>query len=154
VWLEVQGADIGGGLGIGAKGLRAFFVEASGQAGEAFLAEEHAESVDADGVPSLGQIVLDIVDGPVAFAHGDDEFADRIAGGGIAGSAPDGLEETALLAGIVTELVAEHAKRAGRIPEAMCDFVGGKPFDEVGTQGFVLAMAGVIGGEKEPGLGR
>jgi hypothetical protein len=39
----------------------------------------------------------------------------------------------------------ESAKTAGGITEASGGLFGGKPFDEVGAEGFVLALAGVFG---------
>ena len=57
------------------------------------------------------QFTLDIVDGEIAFAHGDGERADRIACGCVAWAVPDLLEEACTFAGVVAELMAEEAKR-------------------------------------------
>jgi hypothetical protein len=134
--------------------LRTFFIKASRQAGKAFLAEQHTESIDADSMSALGQLALDVIDGQIAFAHGDDEFADRITSGGIAWPVPHHLKETSLLASVVTELMAEDTKRPNRIAEAACHFVGGELFHEVGAQSLVLTVARVIGREKEASFGR
>ena len=45
-----------------------------GKRAKAFFTQEHAEGVDADGVPGIGEFELDVVDGQVAFAHGDDDI--------------------------------------------------------------------------------
>ncbi len=47
--------------------------------------------------------------------------------------------------GLGAELVTQHAEAAGGVAEAAGDFVGGQCFDEVGAQGFVLAVRGVAG---------
>ena len=103
---------------------------------------------------ALGQFTLDVVDGEVALAQGDDQFADRIAGGGEARPGRGGLEEAPLLVGQVAELMTEDAEGAGGIAEAPGDFEGGESFDEVGAEGFVLTLERVIGGEEEAGFGR
>ena len=40
------------------------------------------QGIDADGVPGVGQFALDVVDGEVAFPHGDDQVADADRGRG------------------------------------------------------------------------
>ena len=42
---------------------------------------------------------------------------------------------------IAAEVVAQHAKRTGRIAEATCGFDGGELVKEIGAQGLVLALA-------------
>jgi len=151
---QTQGAHIGDGGRFGAQRRRPFLVEASGQAGEAFFAQEHAEGVDADGVPGVGEFALDVVDGQVAFAHGDDEFADRIANRGIAWSVLHDPEEAGAFVGIVAKLMAKDAEGAGGIAEAACDFVRRQPPDEKGTERFILTVEGAVGSEKEAGVFR
>jgi hypothetical protein len=62
------------------------------------------------------------------------------------------MEEAFALAGIVPELMAEHAKGARGISKVPGDLDRGPPLDEVGPQGFILAVEGLFGGQKEPGL--
>ena len=95
---QTQGADIGHGRRFGAEGLGPFLIEATGQASEAFLAEEEGEGVDADGVPGGGQFALDVVDGEVPLAHGDDQVADAIARGAECGPGPAGGKNPARMA--------------------------------------------------------
>jgi hypothetical protein len=52
----------------------------------------------------------------------------------------------------MAKLVAKHSKGARRITEAAGGLRRGKPLDEIGTQGFVLAMEGVDGLEEKTGL--
>jgi hypothetical protein len=58
----------------------------------------------------FGQLALDVIDGEVSFAYGDDQFADAIAGGGVLGSIVRRLEKGGAFVGIVAELVTENAE--------------------------------------------
>jgi hypothetical protein len=66
----------------------------------------------------------------------------------------EGPEEGRALLGVVAELMTQDAEGAGRIPEAASRFDGREPIDEIGTEGFVLAMERLLGGKEEVrGLG-
>jgi hypothetical protein len=58
-------------------------------------------------------------------------------------------EEGSAPVGVVAELVTEDAKGARGIAEAVGDFVGGHLLDEVGAQGLILALQGILGAEEE-----
>ena len=149
---QAQGADIGDGRGFGPKGLGAFLVEPSGQAGEAFLAKQEGQRIDADGVSGAGQLPLDVVDGEVAFPHRDDQVSEGITDrsqGRLLGSAS---EEAGTEGGIVAELMAEDAEGTRGVAEAAGDLDRGKLLDEEGTQGFVLPLERRFGGEEEGGI--
>ena len=73
----------------------------------------------------------------------------RSRAGAKRGPVLDGLEEAALLIGIMAELVAEDAEGAGRVAEAAGDLQGRPAFDEVGAEGFVLSVQGIFGSEEE-----
>jgi hypothetical protein len=62
-----------------------------------------------------------------------------------------GLAEEGAFVGAVTELMAQDAERTWRIAETGGDLVGGELFDEIGAEGFVLAVQGVLGSEEEVG---
>jgi hypothetical protein len=62
-------------------------------------------------VSGPGQFGADVVDGEVAFAHGDDEFADAIACWGLGVRCGLGKEGSAFVR-VVAELVAEDAEGA------------------------------------------
>jgi hypothetical protein len=47
--------------------------------------------------------------------------------------------------GALAEVVTEDAKAAWSIAEAVGNFGGGKAFDEVGAERFILAVGGVSG---------
>ena len=151
---QAQGPHVGGGRVPGRSACGTFLIEASRQAGEAFLAEQDGEGIDADGVSGGGQFALDVVDGEVPFAHGHDEFAEPITNGGVSWPMLDRLEEADLLIGVMAELVAEDAEGAGAVAEAAGDLVGGKSFDEVGAEGLVLSVQRGFGGEEEVGQWR
>ena len=51
----------------------------------------------------------------------------------------------------MAELVAEDAEPAGGITEALGGLGRRELFDEVGAQGLVLALEGLLGGEEEGG---
>ena len=63
-----------------------------------------------------------------------------------------GLTEEGALVGVMAELMAQDAERARGVTEAGGDLVGWELLDEVGAEGFVLAVEGVLGREKEGGL--
>ena len=78
---QIQAAHIGDLGDVGLEGGRAFLIAAARQSGEALLAQQHGQGVDADGVIAGGQFALDVVDREVAFAQADDQLADWVAGG-------------------------------------------------------------------------
>jgi len=69
--------------------------------------------VDADRVAGRGQFALHVVDGQIPFAHGDDEFANLVSGGGELRSAAGRLNEAVAVVGVMAELMTEDAKGAG-----------------------------------------
>jgi hypothetical protein len=93
---------------------------------------------------------LNVIDREVPFAHGHHQFADRIAGrcGVRAGQA---AEEGRALLRVVAELMAQDAEGAGGIAEPPRRLGGRQLFDEVGAEGFVLAMERRFGGDEEGG---
>jgi hypothetical protein len=54
----------------------------------------------------------------------------------------------------VAELIAENAEGARRVAETTGDLGRGLLLDEAGTEGFVLALQGELGGEEEVLIGR
>jgi len=53
-----------------------------------------------------------------------------------------------------SELIAEDAEGAGGVAEAASDVGGWLVIDEEGTEGFVLALQGELGGKEEVLVGR
>jgi hypothetical protein len=58
-------------------------------------------------------------------------------------------EERLAFVGIMTELMAEDAKGAGGVLEALRDFGGGKLLDEESAERLVLSLASGFGGREE-----
>ena len=50
---------------------------------------------------------------------------------------------------VVAELITQDAEGAGGIAEAAGDVAGGLLIDEIGAEGFVLALQGELGGKEE-----
>jgi len=92
----------------------------------------------------LSQFPLDVLDPEVALAQGDGQLADAVAGGSRARTALGLAEESGPFFGVVAELVAEHAKGAGRITEALGGLGRREFFDEESAQGLVLALEGLF----------
>lgn len=63
-------------------------------------------------------------------------------------------EEGGAFAGVVAEPVAEDAEEAGGVAEAAGDLSGGLLVDEIGAQGFVLALGGELRRKEEFLAGR
>jgi len=53
------------------------------------------------------ELALDVVDGQVFLAQGDDQLAEAIPSGSTSGPGPRNLEEAVAFAGVMAELVAE-----------------------------------------------
>src|SRR6266436_10146999 len=83
---------------------RAFIVGTAGKTREALLAEQDGEGVDADGVAGGSELALHVIDREIAFAHGNSQITDAVAGG-------RGLRATLRLAeegGAFLRIVAEQ----------------------------------------------
>ena len=98
-----------------------------------------------------GQLALDVIDGEVPLAQGDDPFTDAIAERGGAGTVAGRLKEAGALVGVMAELVAEHPESAGRIGEATGHNGRRKSLDEIGAEGLVLALRGGLRGQEKLG---
>src|SRR5262249_54816780 len=149
--LQVEGPNVCHRGGLGPDGRWPFLVATTGQAGKAFRAEQQAEGVDADLVPCRGEFAVDVINGEVAFAQGDGAVEDWNAGRPGPRLLLGRGEEAGAFAGVVPELMAQDAKGTWRVGEACGDFPGGKLLDKVSAEGFVLALAGPVGLEKEAG---
>jgi hypothetical protein len=66
----------------------------------------------------------------------------------------DVLKEGVPFFGIMPKLVAEDAKGTRGVAEAAGDLMGGLALDEKGTQGLVLPVEGLFGGQEEARVGR
>jgi hypothetical protein len=66
----------------------------------------------------------------------------------------DVLKEGVPFSGNMPKLVAEDTKGTWGVAETTGDFLGGVALDEKGTQGFVLPVEGLFGGQEEACFGR
>ena len=100
----------------------------------------------AEGSAVVLERSLDVIDGKVLLAQGQDEFADGVFLGLGAGAGLEVAEEIGLRA---TEMMAEDTKGAGGIAESLGDQWGRDALDEVGAEGLVLAVSGEAGSRKK-----
>jgi hypothetical protein len=147
----IQAANIGDFRGLGFYSSGALLVAAPGQAGKAFLAHQHREGVDADAVAGGSQFRLDVVNRQIALTYRHGQFANTVASGSRAGTARRRREKGGALLRVVSELIGEHAKAAGRIAEAPGGPGRRDLFGEEGARGLVLALEGQLGGEEKSG---
>src|SRR5207244_7127876 len=84
-WGQAHGADIGYGGGVGPGGGWPFVVAAARQAGEPLLAQEDGEGVDTEGVAGGQEFALDVVDGQILLAQGDNQCPHAIPCRGLLG---------------------------------------------------------------------
>ena len=143
-------AAIGDGRGRGMERRRPFGILAPGQAGEAFLVQDLPDGGGAQGSLLGLQDAFDVIDGEVLLAHAQDQFADRVFLGLGMRAVLQLTEEVGLGA---AEMMTQDAKRAWGVAKALGDVSRGKTFDEVGTEGLVLALGGGSGFEEEASLG-
>ena len=113
------------------------------QAGKALGLEQLGDGGGAERGTAVRQRLLDVIDRQVLLAQSNHLVAQRVTLGGTVWSFGGGQEELAL--GVGTELMTQDAETAGGVAEAAGDFVGGQRLDEVGAQGFVLAVRGIPG---------
>jgi hypothetical protein len=115
----------------------------------ALFAEQDGEGVDGDGVAGSGQFAPNVIDREIAFAQGDGQIADAVAGGSRLRSTLRLAKEGGAFLGAVAELMAEDTEGADGIAETAGDVAGGFFIDEVGAESLVLAPHGELWGEEE-----
>jgi hypothetical protein len=98
---------------------------------------------------ALLQDPADIIDGEILLSQGDDLVSDTISFRRSLRALLRGKEEGTI--GMLTELMGEDPEASRRISEAAGDFGRREVLDEVGPEGFILAVSGIRGFEKEVG---
>src|SRR5207247_147863 len=121
---------------------------------ETFLAQQHRQRTDADGVTRVGEIALDVIDGEIFLAHGHSQLPDSVARRCFLRATLDRLEKPGAFCGIVAELMTEDAKSAGRVIKTAGGFLRREVFNEIAAKRFVLAMRRVFRRGREIGLRR
>jgi len=96
-----------------------------------------------------GEFALHVIDREIALAHSHGQLPNAVAGGRGLRPALWLAKEGSALLGIVAELMAEDAEGARGVTKATGDFDRGLFLDEEGTEGFVLALHGELGGKEE-----
>jgi hypothetical protein len=102
----------------------------------------------------LDQLALNIIDRQVLLSQSDGVLADAITSRGVLGTMLGSLEESGALGGLMAELVTEDAESAWGVIEAAGDLGRRQLVQEVGAEGFVLALEWRFGRQKEFGLAR
>src|SRR5262249_56386470 len=92
---------------------------------------------DTEGSAVVFQGSLDVIDGKILLAHGQNELADGVFLGLAAGTGFEVAEEIRLGA---AEVVAENTKGDVRIGESFCGLLGRKNYAEKGPKKLVLAV--------------
>ena len=128
---------------------RPFGILAPGQAGEAFLVQDLPDGGGAQGSLLGFENAFDVIDGEVLFAHAEDQLAGRVFLGLGMRAVLQLTEEVGLGA---AEMMTQNAKRAWGVAKAQGDVGREDAFDEVGTEGLVLALGWGSGIEEESGL--
>ena len=144
---EREGPDVGHGFHGRMRPRRSLLLASSRQAGETLLAENLLDGGGAQGLALLLEKLADLIGGMILFSQGDDQVPGRGLLGLRLGTVPRVEEEGGV--GIATELVAEDAEGAGSITEVGGDVGGGFVLDDIGAQGFVLALFRMEGRKEE-----
>ena len=146
---KIQSVHIGNLGDLGPRPWESLFVSPSGQPGEPFFFKNQRDGNGAYLMPALLQDPADIIDGKILLSQCDDLIPDTVGLRRSLGPLLRGKEEEAIR--MLTELVGKNAEASRGIPEAAGDFGRGKILNEVGPEGFVLAVSSIAGFEKESG---
>jgi hypothetical protein len=146
---KIQSVHIGTLGDLGPRSWEPFFVSPSGKPGKTFFFENQGNGNRTHPLTAFFQNPADIIDGQILLSQGDHFVSDAARFRRSLRSLLRRKEEGAI--GMLTEFMGENTKTSRRIPEAMGDFGRREILDEVGPEGFILAMSGIGGFEKEVG---
>jgi len=110
---QIQAAHVGHPGDLRFHRNRAFVVGAAGKPGEALFAQQDGEGVDADGMTGGSEFALHVIDGEIAFAHGNRQIANAVAGGRGLRTAMRHAEEGSAFLRVVAELIQRTRKAPG-----------------------------------------
>jgi hypothetical protein len=144
---EIQPVHVGNLSDLGPRPWEPFLVSPSGEPGKPFFFENQRDGHGTQPVPAFRKNAADIIDGEILFSQSDDRIPGPIGFGRRLGSFLGGQEERAPR--VLTELMREDPEASGGIGEAAGDFGRRELIDEVGPEGFVLAVGRVLGFQKE-----
>jgi hypothetical protein len=146
---KIQPAHIGNLGDLGPRPWNPFLVSSSKQPGKTFFFKNQRDSNGAYLLPALFQDPADIIDGEILLSQRDDLVPDTVSFRRSLRPLLRGKKEGAIR--MLAELMGKDTKASWRIPEAAGDFDGREILDEVGPEGFVLAVSRIPGFEKEAG---
>jgi hypothetical protein len=146
---EIQPFHIGNLCDLGPRPRESFFVSSSGQPGKTFVFENQRDGNGAYPLPAFFQDSADIIDGEILLSQRDNLVLEKVGLRRSLRPLLRGKEEGAIWT--LAELVGQDAEASRGIPEAASDFERREIIDEVSPEGFVLAMSGISGFEKEAG---
>jgi hypothetical protein len=146
---EVQPVHIGNLSDLGTRPWKSLLVSPSGEPGKTFFLKNQRDSNGAYLLPALFQDPTDIIDGQILLSQRDDLVPDTVRFRRNLRSFLRGKEEGAI--GMLTKLMGQDTEASRRIPEPACDFSRRKILDEIGSEGFVLAVSRIPGFEEEAG---
>jgi hypothetical protein len=146
---KIQPVHISNLCDLGPRSWEPFFVSSSRQPGKPFFFENQRDGNGAYLLPTLFQNPADIIDGQILLSQCDDLVPDTIGFRRSLGPLLREKEKGAIW--MLTELMGEDTKASRRIPEAAGDFDRREILDEVGPEGFVLAVSRIPGFEEEAG---
>jgi hypothetical protein len=144
---KIQPAHIGNLGDLGSRPWKSFLVFSSRQPGKTFFFKDQGDSNGTYLIPALFQDPADIIDGQILLSQCDDLVPDTVGFRRSLRPLLWGKKEGAIW--MLAELMGKDTKASRRIPEATGDFARREILDEVGPEGFVLAMIGIRGFEKE-----
>jgi hypothetical protein len=146
---KIQPVYIGNLCDLGPRPWKSFLVSSSGQPSKTFFFKNQRDGNGAYLLPALFQDPADIIDGEILLSQRDDLVPDTLRFRRSLRSLLRRKEEETIW--MLTELMSEDTKASRRISEAAGDFGRREILDEVGPEGFILAVSGIRRFEKEVG---
>jgi hypothetical protein len=146
---KIQAVYVGNLCDLGPRPWQSLLVLSSGQPGKPFFFENQRDGNGAYLLPTLFQDPADIIDGQILLSQCDDLVPNTVGFRRSLRPLLRGEEEGTI--GMLTELMGQDTKASRGIPEALGDFGRRKILDEVGPEGFILAVSRIPGFEKEVG---
>ncbi|HUH65638.1 MAG TPA: hypothetical protein VLZ07_04330, partial [Syntrophales bacterium] len=146
---KIQSVYIGNLCDLGPGSWQSLLVFSSGQPGKPFFFQNQRDGNGAYLLPTLLQDSADIIDGEILLSQGHDLVPDPVGFRRSLGPLLRGKEEGTIW--ILTELVGQDTEASRGIPEATGDLDRRQIFNEVGPEGFVVAVSRIAGFEKDAG---
>jgi len=134
---------------LGPRPQHSLLVSSSGKPSKPLFLENQRDGNGAYLLSALLQNPADVIDGQILLSQRDDLVPETVGLGRSLRPLLRGKEEGPIW--MLTELVGQDAKASRRISEAAGDLNRREILDEVGPEGFVLAVSGILGFEKVAG---